>query len=205
MKSDYSPKKVDNFNFFPTNVSVSLPSLKFVDYLDNHFDSLLKIFESSGKSSYETQSVVGGWRIENPHLRPECEPLNLHLNALFSELPLVSRLAYPGNKFSLSSWLNVHESGGYNQVHHHSCSLLSGVVYLKVPPGSGRLRLKDPRAGRFFSHNFYGDSPPEICVEPKKGQTVVFPGFLEHYVEPSHYESSSGEKRVSLAFNLSIS
>jgi len=204
MVSDFSPRGVESFSFFPTSVCVLTPSSKFLDYLDNHVDGLLQMFENSKKSSYETQSVVGGWRIENPHLRPECKVLNLYLQASFAEIPLVRKLASQNTKFSLNSWLNVHESGGFNRIHHHGASFLSGVVYLKVPPGSGNLRLKDPRPGRFFSQKFFDDSPSEMSLEPKKGMTVVFPGFLEHYVELSSYDSASAEKRVSLAFNLLV-
>src|SRR5205823_14166843 len=39
-------------------------------------------------------------------------------------------------EFYLQSWINLHDRGGFNFLHMHEGSLLSGSFYLQVPPGS---------------------------------------------------------------------
>jgi len=46
--------------------------------------------------------------------------------------------------FELQSWVNLHDRGGFNFLHLHEASLLSGSFYLKVPQGSGDLVFRDP-------------------------------------------------------------
>jgi hypothetical protein len=74
---------------------------------------------------------------------------------------------------------------------------ISGVFYVKVPEGdSGRLVLVDPRTRvnmsekRLRSLNF--------PIDPKEGTFVLFPSWLEHYVEPN----KSDDIRISISFNL---
>ena len=80
--------------------------------------------------------------------------------------------------------------------HIHGAEI-SGVFYVKVPEGdSGRLVLVDPRTRvnmsekRLRSLNF--------PIDPKEGTFVLFPSWLEHYVEPN----KSDGIRISMSFNL---
>ena len=36
-------------------------------------------------------------------------------------------------RLRITSWRNVYESGGYNTVHNHPYSLISGVIYIQCP------------------------------------------------------------------------
>jgi uncharacterized protein (TIGR02466 family) len=201
--NEFEPSKIENFNFFSTSVTVIQPSTEFANYLNDLYP-MIEVLKDSAKSDYQTQSIVNGWRIENPHLRDEFKVVSLYLQATLSKLPLVAKLAKQSPaKFSLASWLNVHNINGHNKQHHHGASFLSGIVYLKVPEGSGQLKLRDPRAGKWFAKHFYDDCSTEISVKPREGMTIVFPGFLEHYVETSCYKALT-DKRVSIAFNLNI-
>src|SRR4030081_1468629 len=53
--------------------------------------------------------------------------------------------------FHLQSWVNLHDRGGFNFLHLHEGSLLSGSFYLSVPLGSGQFVFRDPRPGVLHS------------------------------------------------------
>lgn len=101
--------------------------------------------------------------------------------------------------FELQSWINLHDRGGFNFLHQHEGSLLSGGYYLQVPPGSGALVFRDPRPG--VIHGFVKGGVPnghaDIHLSPTAGLLVLFPCWLEHYVEPHE----SDVPRVMIAFN----
>jgi uncharacterized protein (TIGR02466 family) len=127
----------------------------------------------------------------------------LHLQEPFSELSaLIEQFvatqvaeSYPKvQRFEMMSmWGNINPPGAANLGHTHEHTV-SGVFYLEVPADSGRLSLCDPRirnmglAGeeRYFS----------VAAQPHG--VLMFPAWLEHFVEPN----LSGEERLSVAFNL---
>jgi uncharacterized protein (TIGR02466 family) len=104
-----------------------------------------------------------------------------------------------GRDFRLQSWVNLHDRGGFNFLHLHEGSLLSGSFYLQVPAGSGPLSFRDPRAG--VIHGSLKGSVPnghaDVQLAPSPGLLVIFPCWLEHYVEPHE----SDQPRICVAFN----
>jgi len=102
--------------------------------------------------------------------------------------------------FTLQSWINIHERGGFNFLHIHEGSLLCGCFYLQVPEGSGPLVFRDPRPGVIHAGikgngaNAYKD----IQLAPSDGLLVLFPSWLEHYVEPHDGDRS----RIAIPFNV---
>lgn len=68
------------------------------------------------------------------------------------------------------SWVSVHGNGTSHPLHHHKDSLVSAVLYLDVPPGSGDIVFHDPR----------GSLPPfgkTLRIPPRVGDFVLFPGM----------------------------
>lgn len=104
-----------------------------------------------------------------------------------------------GPAFDLQSWVNLHDRGGFNFLHMHEASLLSGSFYLEVPAGSGTLCFRDPRPG--VTHGRVKGSVPnghaDVRLKPSTGLLVLFPCWMEHYVEPH----DSDEPRICIAFN----
>jgi uncharacterized protein (TIGR02466 family) len=129
--------------------------------------------------------------------RPVWAPLRQAIGgACAAALGEMGRASRP---FQLQSWVNLHDRGGFNFLHMHEASLLSGSFYLKVPAGSGALCFRDPRAGVLHGRvkgsvpNGHGD----VRLKPSAGLIVLFPSWMEHYVEPHETD----EARICIAFN----
>ena len=104
-----------------------------------------------------------------------------------------------GVPFRLQSWINLHDRGGFNFLHVHEGCLLSGCFYLSVPPGSGKLVFRDPRPG--VIHGYVKGAVPngytDIRLAPETGLLVLFPCWMEHFVEPH----DNDVPRISISFN----
>mmetsp|Transcript_13411 Transcript_13411/g.34200 ORF Transcript_13411/g.34200 Transcript_13411/m.34200 type:complete len:448 (-) Transcript_13411:253-1596(-) len=105
-------------------------------------------------------------------------------------------------------WVSVHVTGSVHEPHMTEDSLIGGVYYVTVPPGSGKLGLFDPR-GRSpmlppLPQSKGHAVPPfhrTVTIEPRPGLLVLFPGWLVHTVLPSAIPPDS-PYRVSISVNL---
>jgi len=98
-------------------------------------------------------------------------------------------------------WINLLGLGDSNIVHKHSGTLISGVYYVNVPKmpdaagsAAGAIKFRDPRP----MTSVYDDMEwlgmgAEVQVNPKGGLMLLWPSWLEHYVEP--IVPSAGEDR----------
>jgi uncharacterized protein (TIGR02466 family) len=141
----------------------------------------------------------GGWNSKEMDIleRPVWAPLRQIIQA--ASAAALGEMGCAGQAFQLQSWVNLHDRGGFNFLHMHEASLLSGSFYLKVPEGSGPLCFRDPRAGVLHG-NVKGPVPnghADVKLKPSSGLLVLFPCWMEHYVEPHE----SDEPRICIAFN----
>ena len=94
-----------------------------------------------------------------------------------------------------SLWINVLKPGGTHSGHLHPHSVVSGTFYVAVPPGSGALKLEDPRLPMLMA------APPRegtfVYAEPHAGDVFLWESWLRHEVMP---HAGKGE-RVSVSFN----
>jgi uncharacterized protein (TIGR02466 family) len=106
-------------------------------------------------------------------------------------------------RFALQAWINLHDPGSFNVLHVHANVLLSGTYYIKVPEGSGAIRFRDPRPGVVLSPFIDGgiNTCKDIVLNPKEGQLVVFPNWLDHAVDVNE----GTEPRISVAMNAHLS
>ena len=102
-------------------------------------------------------------------------------------------------------WPNVNRPKDANKQHIHAGVNFSFIYYIKVPLNSGRLVIVDPRVMRKMTHEHHllknSDDPKtkeNITVPAIEGEFVIFPAYLEHYVEPN----MSDEPRVSISGNI---
>ena len=109
-----------------------------------------------------------------------------------------------GRKPKLDSlWVNLLKSGGHHSGHIHPHSIISGTLYVEVPPGSGAIRFEDPRLPLMMAAPPRAkDAPEELqpfaTVEPRSGLLLLWEGWLRHEVRPG---SGKGE-RLSISFNF---
>ncbi|GGE16038.1 2OG-Fe(II) oxygenase-related protein [Polymorphobacter glacialis] len=102
-----------------------------------------------------------------------------------------------------SLWVNVLKGGGHSG-HIHPHSIVSGTVYVSVPPGAGALKLEDPRLPLMMaSPSRLLDAPEEtrnfVYAVPQPGTVFLWESWLRHEV-PS---GSAKTERISISFNYS--
>ncbi len=145
------------------------------------------------------RTVRQGWNSEDMSVleKPDFVPLRDTIRAACASA--LTEMGRGEQAFVLQSWVNLHDRGGFNFLHLHEGSLLSGSFYLKVPAGSGAFVFRDPRPGVIHS-SIKGAVPnghSDIHLTPSAGLLVLFPCWMEHYVEPH----DNDEPRITIAFN----
>lgn len=158
---------------------------------EDYLDYVLELF--STEASAAKSNAGGGWQSRD----------NLHEDPIFKEFVnnnLLKSVAkgilkdYNIADYQIQSmWANVNQKGSFNYHHTHE-GYLSGVFYLKVPQNSGRLIFTNPSI-RSEMHPIRDKNYP---VTPEPLACIVFPSWLEHYVEPN----MSDDYRVSISFNI---
>jgi len=101
-----------------------------------------------------------------------------------------------------SLWVNLLKPGAAHSGHVHPHSVLSGTVYVTVPPGAGGLKLEDPRLPLMMAAPPRRADAPEdarsfVYLTPRTGTLFMWESWLRHEVTPNQ---GKGE-RVSISFN----
>jgi len=101
-----------------------------------------------------------------------------------------------------SLWVNVLNRDGTHSGHIHPHSAVSGTIYVAVPPGSGALKLEDPRLPMLMAaptrrSDAPADLQPFVYAEPKPGSIFLWESWLRHEVMPS----DAKQERISISFN----
>ena len=101
-----------------------------------------------------------------------------------------------GKKLKLDSlWVNVLKPGGTHSGHIHPHSVVSGTLYVAVPPGSGALKLEDPRLPMLMAAPTRPDT--FVYAEPTEGSVFLWESWLRHEVTPN----AAKAERISISFN----
>ena len=112
-----------------------------------------------------------------------------------------------GKRLKLDSlWVNVLKPGGAHSGHLHPHSAVSGTLYVAVPPGSGALRLEDPRLAMMMAApTRLPDAPEElrsfVHAEPRPGAVFLWESWLRHEVMAHAGPGTRGGERISISFN----
>ena len=185
-----------SLDLFPTRIwQAQLDPL--VPHLDRWVKDVLAMRAAAPEPAGRT--VRQGWNSEDMAVleQPGFAALRHAIRAACSGA--LAEMGQGDRAFYLQSWINLHDRGGFNFLHMHEGSLLSGGFYLQVPPGSGAFVFRDPRPG--VLHGFIKGGVPnghaDIHLTPSAGLLVLFPCWMEHYVEPH----DSDEPRITIAFN----
>ena len=127
-------------------------------------------------------------------------------------------LAPPPDDLSITIWVTILESNGYQHPHIHPSAWLSGVYYVALPE-----RMKestdntDSKAGwiefgRPHDEEKYQTSPLLHQIEPQEGLLILFPSYMFHRTipvidgpvtdSPDTGGTNDIEKRISIAFDV---
>ena len=151
---------------------------------------------------------VGGWHsMDNCAGQLEFQEVVDHVGETF-------KIIYQQNNYRegvtytiTNLWANVNRYRDFNKFHFHPNSDWSFSYYVKVPPNSGDIVFVDPKIRRLmrshaeFCNNLNNPSQQsEFRIFPTDGKLVIFPAWLEHYVEPN----GSQEARISISGNISL-
>ena len=152
-----------------------------------------------GYGGYTSYASLDDLPARDPDIALLVRRLNRHVAAFAQacafELPRRLRLD--------SLWVNVLRGGGGHSGHIHPHSVVSGTFYVAVPPGSGALKLEDPRLPMMMAAPRRAAHAPEplrpfVYSEPKPGSVFLWESWLRHEVVPG---AKAGAERISISFN----
>lgn len=109
-------------------------------------------------------------------------------------------------RFAVQAWAMVMRHGDHALVHDHAEAHFSVAYYpdagdadLALYPDSGKLTFVDPRRGGMVVPGV-DLFPSQFAIAPRPGLLVVFPGWLQHFVQPYR----GGRPRVSISCNVRL-
>lgn len=185
----------ETFDLFPTRVWVFR-----LDDLRPHFDEWEQaIAQWRAQDRSQGSSNRMGWTsAKTVFEHAQFSPLEAAIRQCFTAAYADAALVRQPN-FRMTAWVNLQDPGGFNHFHTHGKAGLAGAFYLRVPQGSGEIVFRDPRPGiQLVGLKGNGVNCQSVTShEPKEGEFVVFPGWLEHAVDVN----AANETRISIAVN----
>lgn len=156
---------------------------------------------ANGYRGYTSYASLDDLPARDPAFADLVKLLNGHVRR-FAEL---AHLELGGRKPRLDSlWVNVLKPGGGHSGHIHPHSIISGTVYVAVPPGAGPLKLEDPRLPLMMNAPGRTDDAPEsartfVYAVPAAGTVFLWESWLRHEVPAGDAKA----ERISISFNYS--
>ena len=108
-----------------------------------------------------------------------------------------------GGRLRLDSlWVNLLKPGAGHSGHIHPHSVISGTVYVAVPPGASALKLEDPRLPLMMAAPPREADAPEsarsfVYLQPDAGTILMWESWLRHEVPAN----AAKTPRISISFN----
>lgn len=156
--------------------------------------------KAHGYRGYTSYASLADLPSRDPVFADLVKLLNGHVRSFAeaSHLDLARRLKLD------SLWVNLLKPGGSHSGHIHPHSVVSGTFYVSVPPGSGGLKLEDPRLPLMMAAPPRTTDAPEdsrsfVYAEPRPGMVLLWESWLRHEVPAG---DGKGE-RISVSFNYS--
>jgi len=187
---------VQHYNLFPTRIwQVKLHELS------SHFPAWVSTVNAlrAAAPTPAGRSNRLGWNSVDKAILHQSVFSALHGAVRASCLEAFKQMGMANPAFTVESWINIHDRGGFNFQHMHDGAMLSGSFYLQVPEGAGSLVFRDPRPGvvSSFLKGSYANAYNDVHLRPETGLLVMFPYWLEHHVEPHNNDIP----RISISFN----
>lgn len=155
--------------------------------------------KAHGYSGYTSYASLNDLPVRDPAFADLKRALDKHV-AKFAE---ECGFDLEGRKLKLDSiWANVLTGGGGHTGHIHPHSVVSGTIYIAVPPGSAGLQLEDPRLAMMMAAPTRRTDADEmlqtfVTVEPKAGTILLWESWMRHEVPAGRGKG----KRISVSFN----
>ena len=108
-----------------------------------------------------------------------------------------------GGRLRLDSlWVNILKPGAGHSGHVHPHSVISGTVYVAVPPGASALKLEDPRLPLMMAAppraaDAAEETRPFVYLTPQPGTVLMWESWLRHEVPANRAKAD----RISISFN----
>ena len=101
-----------------------------------------------------------------------------------------------------SLWVNVLKPGAAHSGHIHPHSVISGTVYVRMPPGTSGLKLEDPRLPLMMAAPPRRADGPQamqsfVYLQPQAGTVLMWESWLRHEAPANAARS----ERISISFN----
>jgi uncharacterized protein (TIGR02466 family) len=160
----------------------------------------------STKSIGRKVTNIGGWQSESLYYN---DIIGTPLEIFFEQIkPAIGEalndLGVTRNLKLDNFWVNINNYNDRNGIHDHISSSISGSFYLTDNNSSivfyRNRDICDTHLTMLYSNKNTNLSCQEVRYAPVRGQYLIFPSWLMHSVEPN----TSTEKRISIAFNVSV-
>jgi uncharacterized protein (TIGR02466 family) len=103
-------------------------------------------------------------------------------------------------------WANLMPPTAAHGLHLHPLAFISGIYYVRTPPGCPGLKFEDPRLDRFMA------APPKLATArpahrthttypAEAGNLILFESWLRHEVPANRVDA----ERISISFNYNWS
>jgi uncharacterized protein (TIGR02466 family) len=155
-----------------------------------------------GYRGYTSYASLNDLPARDPRFAELARLLNRHVAAFAADCAF----ELGGRRLKLDSlWVNVLKPGGSHSGHIHPHSVVSGTLYVAVPPGSGALKLEDPRLAMMMAAPPRRQDAPEglrtfVYAEPAPGRLFLWESWLRHEVVPGSWKG----ERISISFNYRL-
>ncbi len=178
------------------------------------------ILDLEARTPSVAQSNQGGWQSEktleqvrHPAIRELLSWIDIGTYMVMSDLVGEATVDELPEKWTVSAWANVNRSGHFNGMHYHVGGFWSGVYYVALEqssaenPQAGAIGFRSPSASGIIASNTRAPRSlqqafrQELCLQPEPGLMLIFPSWLEHWVNPYVGETP----RISVAFDVRFS
>ena len=134
------------------------------------------------------------------HLHPELSGLVDCINHATERILRFLKIDHSGFRIT-GCWANLNAPGASHRIHSHPNNYLSGVYYVRTPPGADSINFHDPRVQTGIIRPpvtaLTAQNSDMVVNRVQEGRLLVFPSWLQHSVSPGEADS----ERVSVSFN----
>jgi uncharacterized protein (TIGR02466 family) len=169
-----------------------------LEKMDDFNNNIKKTVIELIKDNSVFKSNRGGW--QSSLQNPEGDSLFYLTNKIKEKCSKIFKIEI--KKINVTQiWINVNNKHNWNVIHQHGGeNHLSGTYYVKSPNNSGDIVFRDPRPAAISNQFFrkFIDKGELRKYKPEDSLLILFPSFLDHFVEPNEVEDS----RISISFDV---